>query len=101
MWEDEGSLLRLLYVNDNVFVWQRGAQSLFVVKSGLGYQSSIPINSSAILKGTNVCLVEQDGTGVRAHARHTTTHQHQPVMHSFALPTQPRPSHGPRGTGSP
>ena len=65
LWEDESSEYRELYVDDNVFVWQRGAQSLLVVKSGLGYESSIPINSSKILPGTNVCLMQQSGAGVR------------------------------------
>lgn len=65
MWDDDGSEFRELYVDDNVFVWQRGPRSLFVVKSGMGYQPSIPLNTSAILPGTNACLMEAQGTGVR------------------------------------
>lgn len=66
MWEDKASTYRELYVDDNVYVWQRGPKAVFVVKSGLGYQSSIPINSSAILQGTQACLMERDGKPVRS-----------------------------------
>lgn len=65
MWDDAASEYRELYVDDYVFVWQRGPNSLFVVKSGMGNQSSIPLNASAILPGTNACLMEQNDVGVR------------------------------------
>lgn len=110
MWEDDGSELRLLYVNDNVFVWQRGPQALLVVKSGLGYQSSIPINSSRIIPGTNVCLMENSSAGVRVlcSAKHIYLQQLQqpPCIidgspnHSFASPNKRHPFHGRRATGA-
>lgn len=66
MWEEVGAEYRELYVNDNVFVWQRGTSALLVVVSGLGWQPSIPINGSNLIPGTNVCLMLKDETGVRA-----------------------------------
>lgn len=65
MWDDDASEYRELFVNDNVFVWQRGPKTLFVVKSGRGYQPSIPLNISAMLPGTNACLMKNRGRGVR------------------------------------
>lgn len=66
LWEDDASTYQELYVDDNVYVWQRGPKAVFVVKSGVGYLPSIPIDTAAILPGTEACLMQQFGTGVRS-----------------------------------